>query len=71
MRHGRHRHFGPHGFGYRGFARGFGRFDRETMLERLEQYQRDLEQEIADVSDLIKRLQDEPRPTGAEPQAQI
>ncbi|HEX7255996.1 MAG TPA: hypothetical protein VF236_08735 [Gaiellaceae bacterium] len=28
------------------------------MLERLEEYQRDLEQELADVSDLIKRLRD-------------
>ena len=28
------------------------------MLERLENYQRDLEQELADVSDLIRRLKD-------------
>ena len=27
------------------------------MLERLEEYRRDLEQELADVSDLISRLQ--------------
>jgi hypothetical protein len=35
------------------------------MLERLEEYQRDLEQELADVSDLIKRLQDEPQQQAA------
>jgi cell division septum initiation protein DivIVA len=46
----RHRGFGrPHGLG-----RGW--YDREKVLERLEDYQRDLEQELADVSDLIKRL---------------
>jgi hypothetical protein len=53
--HGRrHRH--------RGFRRhhgiGHGWYDRERVLERLEEYQRDLEQELADVSDLIKRLRD-------------
>ena len=31
-------------------------YDRESVLERLENYQRDLEQELADVSDLITRL---------------
>jgi hypothetical protein len=38
--------------------RGLGRrwYDRENVLERLESYQRDLEQELADVSDLITRL---------------
>jgi hypothetical protein len=54
MHHRRHRH--------RGFRRhhGLGRgwYDREKVLERLEEYQRDLEQELADVSDLIKRLQE-------------
>ena len=52
MEHRRHR---------RGFRRhrglGQGWYDRERVLERLESYQRDLEQELADVSDLIKRLQ--------------
>ena len=48
MCHGHRRH-GRHGF------RRFG--NREEWLERLEQYQRDLEQELADVSDLIKRIQ--------------
>jgi hypothetical protein len=54
MHHRRHRH--------RGFRRpyGLGRgwYDRERVLERLEDYQRDLEQELADVSDLIKRLKE-------------
>jgi hypothetical protein len=55
MHHRRHRHRGP-GFHFR---RGLGRgwYDRENVLERLLEYQRDLEQELADVSDLIKRLQ--------------
>jgi hypothetical protein len=54
MHHRRHRH--------RGFRRpyGLGRgwYDRERVLERLEDYQRDLEQELADVSDLITRLKE-------------
>ena len=51
-----HRHRGMHG----GFRRGVGRgwYERENVLERLENYQRDLEQELADVSELIKRLRD-------------
>jgi hypothetical protein len=56
MHHGRRHH------------RGLGRrwYDRENVLERLERYQRDLEQELADVSDLIARLRsgsDEPQQT--------
>ena len=39
---------------------GRGRFNREAWLERLEKYQRDLEQETADVADLIRRLKDTP-----------
>jgi hypothetical protein len=44
--------------GHRKHYRGFGQrwYDRENVLERLERYQRDLEQELADVSDLIERL---------------
>jgi hypothetical protein len=54
MHHGRRRH-----------QRGLGRrwYDRENVLERLESYQRDLEQELADVSDLIKRLQSTEEPS--------
>jgi hypothetical protein len=47
MHHGRRRH-------YRGFGRRW--YERDNVLERLENYQRDLEQELADVSDLIERL---------------
>jgi hypothetical protein len=55
MCHG-HRRGGRHGF------RRFG--NREEWLERLERYQRDLEQELADVADVIKRLKEgEPQPT--------
>jgi len=41
------------------------------VLERLDEYQRDLEQELADVTELIKRLRadDASQPeTGPEPQ---
>ena len=46
---------------HHGHRRRRGRFgqrwyDRDNVLERLESYQRDLEQELADVSDLITRL---------------
>jgi hypothetical protein len=52
--HGRRHRF------HRRYSHGIGRgwYDRERVLERLEEYQRDLEQELADVSDLIKRLKD-------------
>jgi ADP-dependent phosphofructokinase/glucokinase len=50
MHHG-HRHG-------RGFGRRFGRFNRENFLPRLEEYQKDLEQELADVADLIRRLKE-------------
>lgn len=62
MRH--RRAYGGPGCGPR---RGGRRFDREQWLERLERYQRDLEQETADVADLIRRLKDAPP---AEPQAE-
>jgi ADP-dependent phosphofructokinase/glucokinase len=51
MHHG-HRHH------RRGFGRPFGRFNRENFLPRLEEYQKDLEQELADVADLIRRLKE-------------
>ena len=45
-------------------------YDRDNVLERLESYQRDLEQELADVSDLIQRLRaGEGAPGTAEPQS--
>ena len=38
-------------------------YERERVLERLENYQRDLEQELADVSELIRRLKDDAQAT--------
>jgi hypothetical protein len=54
----------------RRFHRGLGRrwYDRDNVLERLERYQRDLEQELADISDLITRLRAGETP--GEPQTQ-
>ena len=57
-----------HGRRHRGFGwREFGSrwYSRENVLERLESYQRDLEQELADVSDLIRRLREGEQPGGA------
>ncbi|MDX6505547.1 MAG: hypothetical protein QOG06_191 [Gaiellaceae bacterium] len=48
-----------HGHRHRrhGFGRGHRRFpSREEWLRKLEEYQRDLEQEIADVADVIRHL---------------
>jgi hypothetical protein len=40
---------------------GGGRYpNREEWLGRLEEYQKDLEQEVADIADLIRRLREEP-----------
>jgi hypothetical protein len=38
--------------------------NRQELLERLESYQRDLEQELADIADVIAHLRDrgEPQP---------
>lgn len=47
--HHRHRRFQRRGVGQRFYEPG-------RVLERLEEYQRDLEQELADVADLIGRL---------------
>jgi hypothetical protein len=52
--HGR-RHRG-HRWGPRLGARFY---ERETVVGRLEEYRRDLEQELADVSDLLTRLKTE------------
>jgi hypothetical protein len=54
-----HRH---HRRGSRRYGHGFRgrRFpNREEWLRALEEHQRDLEQETADVADLIRRLKDE------------
>jgi hypothetical protein len=62
MHHGRRRHH--RGLGQRWYERG-------NVLERLERYQRDLEQELADVSDLIERIKagEQPTPTETQPQS--
>ena len=50
-----HRH--GHGRCSRRGLRGRRRFgNREDWLRRLEEYQRDLEQEIADIADVIRHL---------------
>jgi hypothetical protein len=46
--------------GRRGHFRRFG--NRSDWLTRLEEYQRDLEQELADVADLVRRLREESPP---------
>jgi hypothetical protein len=42
--------------------------NRQELLERLESYQRDLEQELADIADVIDHLRDRGEP---KPQAQV
>jgi len=64
MHHGRH-FGGPYGPGRRGFfRRPFP--NREELLERLESFQRDLEQELANLDDVIRHLrggeQQQPQP---------
>lgn len=46
-------------YGFPGFGHGWGRLKPEDLLRRLEEYRRDLEEELADISDLIRRLQEE------------
>ena len=50
--------------GSRRHHRGLGRrwYERGNVLERLENYQRDLEQELADVSELIQRIRSGEQP---------
>lgn len=60
--HGRRRHHGETRFGP-GFRRR--RFpNREEWLRSLEEYQRDLEQEVADVADLVRHLKAQHTETG-------
>ncbi|HEY8315603.1 MAG TPA: hypothetical protein VIG35_01975 [Gaiellaceae bacterium] len=54
MNHHHHRHHDE-----RGRIHFRGPFpNRQDLLERLETYRRDLEQELADVSDVIEHLRD-------------
>ena len=57
-------HHGHHRRGRIQFRRPFP--NRQELLDRLESYQRDLEQELADIADLIQHLRD----THAEAQPQ-
>jgi uncharacterized protein YlxW (UPF0749 family) len=41
--------------------------DRETLVSALEERQKDLEQEIADIHDLLRRLREENATPPAEP----
>lgn len=51
-----------HGHGRRGRRSLRLRYpNRDELLQKLEEHQRDLEQEVADVADLIRRLRDENR----------
>lgn len=59
-----HKHQYRHGRHGRGFGRGRV-LNAEKMLQWLEEYQRDLEQEVADVADLIRRLKIEPQQTAS------
>jgi hypothetical protein len=59
-----HHHHGP-GYGPRGLFRG-GFPSRHELIERLENHQRDLEQQLADLADVLAHLRDR----GEESQAQ-
>jgi len=63
----RHRHHGWSGRGARMLFRGSFP-SRHELLERLESYQRDLEQQLADVADVISHLRDR---DDAQPQQQV
>ena len=45
--------------------------NRDELLRTLEERQRDLEQEVADIADLIRRLREEPSAAPGEPQPAI
>ena len=53
-----HRHHHGWGRGSRIFFRG-GFPSRPELIERLESFQRDLEQQLADVADVLAHLRDE------------
>jgi hypothetical protein len=57
----RHHRRGARRYGHSFRGRRFP--NREEWLRALEEHQRDLEQEVADVADLIRRLKDRPAET--------
>lgn len=62
-----HRHHHERGQGRIHFRGPFP--NRQDLLERLENYRRDLEQELADVSDVIEHLRDKEAATAQQEQA--
>ena len=63
-----HRHHHGRGYSPRMFFRG-GFPSRRDLLERLESHQRDLEQQLADLTDVIAHLRDREAATEPQPQA--
>jgi hypothetical protein len=61
-----HRHHHERGQGRIHFRGPFP--NRQDLLERLENYRRDLEQELADVSDVIEHLRDKEAATAQQEQ---
>ena len=55
--HARHHHHPGRGHGPRGLFRG-GFPNRRELIERLENHQRDLEQQLADIADVLAHLRD-------------
>ena len=51
-----------HGRRQRAFRRGRFPVNAEELLRGLEEYQKDLEQEVANVADLIRRLREGQKP---------
>jgi hypothetical protein len=66
MHHRHHHHERGHGHGRIHFRGPFP--NRQDLLERLENYRRDLEQELADVSDVIEHLRDKEAAATSQPE---
>ena len=66
MHHHHRRYGGPEHGGRDFFVRRPLFPNRQELLERLESHQRDLEQELADVADVIEHLRDRPREGGGQ-----
>jgi hypothetical protein len=60
---GRHEHGHHRGFRFRGRRMP----SRDELLKALEDRQKDLEEEIADIHDLLRRLREEGSPSQPEP----
>jgi hypothetical protein len=64
-----HQHRGHHRRGRLHFRRPFP--NRQELLARLESYQRDLEQELADIEDLVRHLRDNDAEAAPQETAQV